>query len=294
MIEMQTSLLREKFTIKNMQENAEGRRASLVVPSNRMEVSLSDNNLETYIVRAHNMHSTLRMAARITQELREGGPIANRPVTFDWASAWKSMASDYEKIYNPDLWIVVYHGGKPVFSNGGHPPFTDVIEKFNASSDEDYEHSIDLAEKAFQKNGEPVDIEHDGNVALNVDLKEDKSRCSIILRTSAKTTTFTFTVISEDDNPVNFAQCLGASAAFLEGIQLCFMIGTNIEKIRLGIIERHTEEDKKTSEAKTRLNRLRSEISNLENSYNVGYRPEKPNFDALLNEAEEMAAKMLG
>jgi hypothetical protein len=86
---------------------------------------------------------------------------------------------------------------------------------------------------------------------------------------------------------------VSCSAAFLEGIQLAFLVGFNTEKIRLGIIERFSKEEKQTREAGERLVRLRHEVSNLEDTFEVRYRPEKPSFTMFLNQAETLAQKTL-
>ncbi len=86
---------------------------------------------------------------------------------------------------------------------------------------------------------------------------------------------------------------MSAAAAFLEGIQLAFMIGMNNIKIQLGIIERLSKDEKKNREAIRRLSRLSAEIANLENSFDVRYRPEKPEFQHTIMDAEKLAMKVL-
>ncbi len=288
MNELHTALLREKFTIKD-------NRVSLVVMSNRMEIQLLKNGkatAERYIVRGQNMHGTIRMAARIVQELERNDPADERLQPLDWEKLWKPIANSYEQNTNPDLWIAVYCKNRLIFSDGNHHPFLDVIEKY-APEGQAYEQSIALAEQAFQDTGKPVTILQDGNVALNVDLKADKSRCGIILRTPIKTTIFTFSTSAKAGDEINLAQCLGTSAAFLEGIQLCFTVGSNNEKIHIGLIDPKSDEGKLAKETRQRINRLRSEINNFEETYRVSYRPEKPDFNALITEAEEHARQTL-
>ncbi len=82
---------------------------------------------------------------------------------------------------------------------------------------------------------------------------------------------------------------IGRVAAFLEGIQMAFMVGMNEEKIRLGKIERHSKEDKQTREGRLRLGRLDAEISTLEGTFDVRYRPERPDFQDILADAEKLA-----
>ena len=97
---------------------------------------------------------------------------------------------------------------------------------------------------------------------------------------------------SKGDKQLNHPQCIGAAAAFLEGIQMAFLVGMNEEKIRVGKIERHSKEEQQTREARTRLGRLDAEISTLEGTFDVRYRPERPDFQDILQDAEKLAKSM--
>lgn len=81
---------------------------------------------------------------------------------------------------------------------------------------------------------------------------------------------------------------MGASA-FLEGVQLAFVIGMDQVKLIYGHIDRDSHEHAKLKNSVSRLDKLRNEIMNLQNAYAVSYRPEKPNFDTLISESEMFA-----
>lgn len=296
MKEFNTSLLREKFVIHDPNAKTESSDKAVIALSNRVAVELKDDKgavQEVFIVRAQNMHSCVRMAARIVQSFNQGGPIQNRNTSFDWESAWDSIVNDYEYAFNPQRWIAIYTEGKSVFKKGEIHPLLDLIEKCDHGNDDAYDDAIPLAEDMFKKTGKVVKIEYDGNVALVVNMDKKEARCGVILRGPDRTTTFNFSVAKNDDKSLNFAQCLTASAAFLEGIQLGFMVGMNNMKIQLGIIERHSKEEKQTREARQRLSRLTAEIANLESAFDVNYRPERPEFNKVVMESERMAAKIL-
>jgi hypothetical protein len=109
-----------------------------------------------------------------------------------------------------------------------------------------------------------------------------------------RTTTFTFTATPKKvGQAINIPQCLGSAAAFLEGVQLSFLVGMNTEKIRIGIIERFSKEEKQTREGRQRLSRLSSEIANLESAFEIRYRPERPEFHHLMMDAEKLGQKIL-
>lgn len=288
---LSTSLLREKFVIKPVVYSD---REPVIALSNRVILELRDNNdklIETYIIRAHNMHQTVRMAARILTEFKRKGPIAVREEQPDWERLWDSVTSEYERSFNTELWGAIYRNGRPLFQHGEVHPLLDLIEKCDHDSEGEYEDAIGLAEQIFSKAGKDVKIEYDGNVALVVNIEELEARFGIILRGADRTTTFSYSVRTKDGNkdPLNFSQCLVAATAFLEGIQLAFMVGMNNVKIIYGIIERHSREEKQTREGRGRLGRLATEIANLENAYEVRYRPEKPDFTQTVSEAESLA-----
>jgi hypothetical protein len=296
MKEFNTSLLREKFVIHDPNApDPEGK--PVVALSNRIVLELrnkQDEIQEIFTVRAQNMHCCVRMSARILQSFLQGGPLLTRATPYDWANAWDTAINDYERAYNPQRWIAVYHKGKLLFGDGERHPLLDVIEKCNARNKGAYEDSIPMAEDAFKQTGKVVKIEYDGNVALVINLERSQGRCGIILRGANRTTTFNFSVASTDkEKPLSFPQILSTACAFLEGIQLAFMVGMNTEKIRIGLITRHSKEEKQTREARQRLGRLSAEISNLESSFEVRYRPERPEFQEVIMDAEKLAKKVL-
>lgn len=295
MKEFSTALLREKFVIYDPAKGKENGAATIAL-SNRLTAELRDGAgriVETFIIRAHNMHSAVRMVARIIQNFSQSGPLSTRRDGYDWEGAWNSIVNDYEYAYNPERWVAIYLNGKCIFSKGERHPFLDMIEKCDWENDLEYDFAIPVAEKLFMQKGKSLKIEHDSNVALSVHFEGNTGRLGIILRSPGRTTTFTFTAQSKNGDVLNIPQCLSSAAAFLEGIQLSFLVGMNTEKIRLGIIERFSKEEKQTKEGKARLQRLKSEIENLEKTFNVRYRPEKPEFHHLVIDAEALAKKIL-
>lgn len=285
-----TNLLREKFVIKPLNLSSESEITAL---SNRMVVPLINREgeeVERFTIRGHNMHQTVRMAARINTEFVKRGALLNRLTPVDWPALWKSVTSEYESVYNDELWGCVYHKGKPIFRHGDVHVLLDIIEKCHASSSGSYESSVHMAEQMFSKAGKDVKIGYDGNVALVVNIEDQVGRFGIILRGAGRTTTFNFSVRPNDEKyALNYSQALVVAACFLEGMQLAFMIGMNNIKLVYGQIARHSKEEKQTRRAKEQLAMLAAEISNLENVYDVHYRPERPEFHVVTAEAESLA-----
>jgi hypothetical protein len=242
---------------------------------------------ETYVVRTQNMHSCLRMTGQIAQFFDNNGSIALHP-TFSWEKFWNAFGNDYERRYNPSLWGVVYYQGKPVFTSGDHHIFFDLIEKFDFESGQDYEAAPVLAQNALNQKDKTVRIDYKGSVACVVKWEDGEAHVSIILRDAQRETTFSFKVSeNNEDKPIQIGQCFSVAAAFLEAIQLCFFIGSAHAKMQRGFIQRKSEEHKQLNAAMPRLARLGNEIIRLESNSKIRYRPEKPDFDHIVFNAQQ-------
>lgn len=285
-----TSLLREKFVIRDPSPLSD--EEPVVALSNRL-VTPMPGGKEKFIIRGQNMHTCIRMAARLIASSQDYGPIMNRPTPFDWDDVWNAVTDGFEKTYNDRIWVAVYMDGKVVFSKGDHHAFLDIIETCDHKSAQDYSSSINMAENAFKQAGKIVTIEYDPNIALVVNITPDIARCGIILRGAAKTTTFNFTAKKKNYRKVKIPQCFYVSAAFLEGIQLAYSVGTGREKIHFGIIEKGTTDFKRVKAGEKRLKSLEDIIRQFEKDLDVHYRPERPKLSEFAYNAREVANKIL-
>lgn len=296
--EFNATLLREKFIIKDAMPEKQADQKPVIALANRLSLPLYSPRLdshETLIVRAQNMHTCVRLGARLAQDFNDHGPLLGREPNYDWQDAYDAITRGYETKFNPNLWAAIYYQGRVVFEKGAadRHPFLDVIEQCDARNNADYEKAVAVAEDAFKQAGKMVTIEHDANVALLVNVTEDEGKCGIILRGPARTTTFSFTAKKRPARGVRASSCLSASAAFLEGIQLAFQVGMIRQKIHYDLIGKSSEEAHKGEDASQKLYRLNGAISQFENMYDVRYRPEKPDFKTMVEEAEEFARKLL-
>lgn len=274
------------------------RREPMIALSNRVRIDLRDGNgkiVETFIVRGHMLHTVVRFAGTIMNNFDRLGPLLVRQDPIDWAQLWALSAGGFERDHNPDLWATVYTHGKPLFDNGSHHAVLDVIEQCAERAGRPYENAVSIAEEMFEQAGKNVTIHHDGNVACTFQIGSDHGRVALILRDAQKSRTFNFTGDKKDPgtrhlNPVNF---INAAAAFLEGIQLSYVIGSGNEKLRQEIFTPGSEEGLKVIAARSRLAELNATIRAFENLHTVHYRPEKPEFPALIMNAEEVTAKRL-
>jgi hypothetical protein len=299
MPEFSATLLREKFVIQDALPSDLSDKPPIIALSNRIMVPLINPNLdeisETFVIRAQNMHSCVRLAAHLTRDFQENGPILTRSKKFDWDYAYISLFKGYEKKWNPNRWVAVYNKGRLVFEKGEVPrhPFLDIIEQCDARNKDSYDKSVNIAQDAFHKAGKTVTIQYDSNVAMVLNVSATEGRCGVILRGPNRTTTFNFTAKKKAGREVKPSQCLSAAAAFLEGIQMTFLVGMARQKQALGLIDSKTPEAKQGMEAGQKLGRLKSAIDQFENLLEVTYRPDRPDFTEMVDSAVVFARKLL-
>lgn len=291
-----TSLLREKFILRDPGEDLSDA-APVIALSNRMDLSLTSANgkeSESFVVRAQNMHSCVRLAAAMGREFQDRGPILTRSRPFYWQDMWREVIKGYERDWNPDIWCCIYHRGRIMYQEGEHHPFLDIIEQCEARNGGAYEDSVAMAEEAFRQAGKVVRINHDANVALIVSVEKEEARCGIILRGANRTTTFNYTVRPrENDERMSVPAILSMSAAYLEGVQLAFLVGMTAKKKDFGLIDAGSDEARRGTRAADRLANLNRAIGRYDQEHNVSYRPERPVFSDMVDDAEAFAAKIL-
>jgi hypothetical protein len=295
MLEFNASLLREKFIITDA---LAAEAAPVIALSNRLAVPMVSENgkeAETYIVRSQNMHTCVRVAAQIAREFQDAGPLMERKKPFDWADMWEQVVKGYEKNWNPNRWIVVYHKGRIVFEDGPakRHMFLDIIEQCDARSAGDYPASLGVAKEAFRKLGKVVNIQHDSNIALIMSINRKEGKCGLIVRSPARTTTFNMVLRKKKGADVSPSQCLMLSAAFFEGIQLAFLVGMSRQKLKFDLITPSSPEGIQAEDAGRKLARLNTAVTQIENILEIIYRPERPDFSRMIDESQEFARRIL-
>lgn len=291
-----TSLLREKFLIKERKERKDDKVLEFTACSNRMVINLQAGELptETFIVRSNTMHNCIRMVSKVMNEYERRGPLLRRAKSLDWNEIWEKTLSPFERRYNDDRWVCIYNKGKIVYTNGKHHQFLDVIEKCDAAQNGDYNKSIPLAEAAFKKAGKNITLTYESNVALVAILNRKEGRCSMILRGPDRTTTFNFNIkASQETNRLNLPHGLTTASDFLEGVQLAYLIGYNAEKLSLKLIDKASDDYNKMLKAQERLNEIDAQISAMENSYKMRYRPERPDFNLIIETSKRCASERI-
>ncbi len=294
-MDFSTTLLREKFVIRDTSREDD---TPVVALSNRILLNLHDRRgtiSETFVIRSQAMHTCIRMAAKIVQTYDRYGPIMVRDEKYDFEEAWDDIIHDYERPFNARCWVGIYNGGKRIFGSNEYHAFLDVIENCESKNKSgNYDSSVLLAEEIFASRGKNVAIDHQAHTGMVLDIKKGRARCGLILRSPTKRTNFNYTAEekAEREDKINAPQCLTAAAAFLEGIQLGFLIGRTNERLRLEEIAKYGDDDRKATSARRRMARLNAEIKNFENVFEVHYRPERPEFAQVITEAERFTRTM--
>mgnify|MGYP001351839819 CR=1 FL=1 len=286
---LNTSLLRERFVIQDEKHALE----PIVAVGNRLLLPLvSDNGeiKERFVVRAQTMHMALRLAAYIAREFQTKGPILHRQVPLRWDDIWYDMTSEFERLYNPSAWCAIYHNGRAIFKNGNYHPFLDVIEQCDIKNRADYDKAIYIAEDIFKQAGKSVKINHNVNIGVVIGAMEGRIRSGLILRAPAHTSTFNFVIETDYDNPASLRphDGLDLSSYYLEGIQLAVLTGiAEYQRKRDGAPASH--EPIPLQSAYKRLGRLTQAIDSREKQFSIRYRPEKPDFKTILDEARQLS-----
>lgn len=280
MEDFNTSLVREKIIFTDgSPDTGGGAKDPVTIRSNRIFLRLGIPPItEKVVIRAQNMHSTLRLAAKVLYSYRHSGLLLDRNVAFDWQDHWNGVLSDYEKEYSPDVWAAVYINGKSVFKTMTSP-FVDVIEKCALLTIDNYDATMEVTENALKQIGHAVQINHSSNVATTFADDGDVMRCGIIHRSSSRDTTFSFTA-SGGERHNRIVQCMGIVAAYLELFNLRFTIQTLQGKIRRGQVMKASPESVQIRAAIARQGGINKAIASFEEIYQVKYRPEKPDVFA--------------
>jgi hypothetical protein len=279
MEEFNASLVREKIILTDDGAGASARAdaGSTTIRSNRILLKLGHRAAtEKIVIRAQNMHTTLRFASRILYSYHKGGSFLNRATPYDWDVQWDGVLSRYEKEFNQNSWAAVYINGKPLFKTTSSP-FVDVIEQCALLSIDNYDATMTVTESALKQVGRAMRIQHSSNVATIFTDSGDSMRCGIIHRTEMRDTTFNFTATGGEQHN-RTVQSLSVAADYLEAINLRFVIRGLQEKLRKGEVAKISPEANQIRMAAARQMSINKGITSFEDVYTVKYRPEKPDF----------------
>lgn len=277
MEDFSTSLVREKIIFTETANSDGTEKEPVVVRSNRVFLKLGNGaDSEKVVIRAQNMHTTLRIAARMLQAFYTRGPLLSHEKGLNWDDLWESSLSGYEKDYNKEAWCAIYINGRSIFKTITSP-FVDVIEKCALLTLDNYDTTMNVTENALKKIGREMTINHSSNVAAVFTDHGDHMRCGVIHRSNKKDAAFNFTA-TNGQQQTRITQSFGATAAYLEAFNLRFVIDNLRQKIRAGEAKTVSHENNQIRAAIARQGAINRAILSFEEIYNVKYRPAKPDF----------------
>ncbi len=249
------------------------------IRSTRLHLSLPGRvAVENIVIRSKNMHTTLRVAAKVLFSYYKSGIFANRAEPYDWENMWDLLLTGYDRKFNPELWAAVYIDGKLVFRAGATPAL-DVVEQCAALTYDNYDATIALAKKALGQDGLDADIEHLVKVAAVFSDDDTQLRCGVIHRADGKDMTFSFTAQGGEQYS-RVVQGFNIAASFLEAIDILHFMRMVQRRLRAGEITRADPDMTKYNASPQRLKDLRRALEAFEEHFGVRYRPEKPDVFA--------------
>jgi len=233
------------------------------------------------------MHTTLRFGSEILKQDRPGINDENMAEQFRWKDYWEKTYNDFEKENSKGCWIAVYYKGKPIYHFGYYHQFFDVLEHYEfhneSNSDNRYKSALLRTQDAFQKSGKELLIEQESNVGFILDPDTKEKRFAVILRTPYKKATFVvrMTARKELHVPLSNNVCMQVAADYIEGINLA---------VKLSFMRPEMKKLSPDYQTKTQYNffhkqltKITISLSQIENKYDLKYRPEKPDFEEIEN-----------
>lgn len=278
------SLLREKFTIREAGVNS----APVITLGNRLIIELPKHDTPL-IIRGHSMYMTLRMGAEIMRQLSYVQHVENAEKLLNWGAIWTKLVSPYEKTAIPNTWIAIYYKGKAIYQDNFHHMFFDIIEQCeykNNVAGGQYDKSIIMAQKAFQRMEKSVMIEEESHVGFILSTENvNELRFAIILRMPGHTGTFTTRLGKNIESPT-VHNTISVAADYIEAINMAVRIGFAEGATKGKKPERKEARD--LSDMKKRLTTLSINIEQAEKKYTMLYRPERPDFQAIIKKCVEI------
>ncbi len=247
-----------------------------VVRSNRVFLKLGDKQGEKVVVRAQNMHTTLRMASLILAEYFKHGPLQGRDKPPEWNEYWDTILSNYEREFNPYNWAAIYANGRPIFRTKTSP-FVDVVEQCALLTVDNYDATMKVAQGALKKVGKQMRIKHMTSVAAVLTDNGEQMRCGFLYRADGNDLAFNFSATG-GELASRVVQSTGIAAALLEALNLRYITRKLQEKMGETSGMKSTAEANQLRGATGRLVALDKRISTFEEQFDVRYRPEKPVF----------------
>jgi hypothetical protein len=269
------TLFREKTVI--ISHGLTPERDISTIRSCRLVLPLGNSSVrQTVTVRGQNVADTLRMAARVVAEARQGGRLLDRDPPVDWGEHWDGIAHGHRVESNRATWVRLYGEGKLCFTT--RPcSYTNLIER-HALADDVREavlraaaHDIGFFE------GHEVRIRHASKASVAITRDAGEYRCSIQVRDRGDESVFSFSV-PETERGVHFGSLFELAAHYVESHEMVVFI----DKVRdQYVAKRIANTNSIAREVESAIARRRATnrlIVDFEQTSGVRYRPQRPMF----------------
>ena len=291
-------LVRERFEVTPIKKNGE-REDVRIAMANRLNFTCFDNygqKKSDFIVRAQNIHTALRIGARVAQQWYDYGHMhktgKNR---FNWEQVYADATKDYEQRWNPDCWASVYKNGHLIFqhSPAKNSEILNIIEQVFAHEKCAYQHIPWIAQRLFEQAGRTVEIDYDSNIAMEL-MGDDGSikshilhrdiegRSEVQLDMLQKTSRY---IKGAKGAKVKLHECLDVAAIVFEGLQHGFVVGKCNYDISSGQIKIGHRNAVQSDHALRRIKQLDSELNKQKTLHQLLFKP-KPDFYAHIQKIE--------
>lgn len=295
MPDFKANLIRELFVLKNRNKPSDDPQTAR---GNRLAITCFDaknENAGNFVIRAQNIHTTLRLAARVARHWYDHGEMAQTgPNRFNWQHEYNETVKDYEDKWNADCWACIYQNGKLVFA--AQPPeksqLFDIIEQVYAHKKGDYKDIALAAETMFKQAGKNISLTYDGDIAMELMGTDSAVKNRITYRDTQGRNKLELLMRQKDlkhikgkASPLKLSECLSVAAVIFEGFQLGFVVGRTNYLLACGQLTLADDEAKQTDHAIKRIIRLDQSINDLTTKYHLAFKP-KPNFQANINKIE--------
>jgi hypothetical protein len=269
------TLFREKTSI--VTHGAEPEREVAVLRSCRLTLPLGNSSVrQTITVRGQNVADTLRMAAQVFAEARQGPTLINRTPPIDWQQHWDGISYGHRVESNRATWIKLYGEGRLFFTT--RPcPYTNLIERHAVgnSLNEDSLRAAALDIGFFE--GHEVRIRHASKASVAITRDDGEYRCSIQVRDRGEESVFSFSV-PETERGVHFGSLFELAAHYVESHEMVVFIDKVRDQYVAKRIPNSATIAREVESAIARRRATNRLIVDFEQTSGVRYRPERPMF----------------
>ncbi len=288
--DFKAKLVRERFVVTPKKKNVSDDDVRIAL-ANRLNFTCYDQygkKKADFIIRAQNIHTALRIGARIAEHWYNHGHLNKTGrERFNWDQVYTGATRDYEQRWNPDCWACVYKNGRVIRETTPqhNNEILNIIEQVFAHEKCSYQHIPWIAQRLFAQAKRTVDIDYDSNTAMelmgnagsiksHILYRDTEGRSELQLDMSQKTSRY---VKGAKGAKVKLHECLDIAAILFEGLQLGFVVGRSNFEISNGLISLGHRDSVQADFALRRIKMLDTALKNQKNLHQLNFKP-TPDF----------------